>query len=192
MKILWRGEAGRKGTFFEGVEGWGVALEPLVRALSSLTKIEIRVENKENLVKSSRFKFVLLPGLLAERQPFLQKHSVSPRRPHTAAALLPHLLTSRTSSFNMPPAWAALPAPDVQEAALRQSVVLGGGRVVITSTQLSYFCLNYLQGKEAVGREGSRGSVLSPTRIDSTRSEKSKPVKKKNHFLFFLSFLSLP
>lgn len=30
-------------------------------------------ENKENLVKSSRLRFVLLPGPSAERQPFLQK-----------------------------------------------------------------------------------------------------------------------
>lgn len=64
--------------------------------------------------------------------------------------------------------------------------------MVITSTRLAYFRLNYLQEKEAFGGEGSRGSVLSPTRIHSTRSEKSKPIKKNNHFLFFLSFLSLP
>lgn len=60
-------------------------------------------ENKENLVKSSRLRFVLLPGPSAERQPFLQKRSGSPRRAHSCGrpaspADVPHSRPQRATS----------------------------------------------------------------------------------------------
>lgn len=45
-------------------------------------------------------------------------------------------------------------------------------------------------GRKRFGGEGTLGSVFNPTLIDSSQSEKSKPVKKRNHFLFLPLFLS--
>lgn len=69
---------------------------------------------------------------------------------------------------------------------------LGGGGGGNYQHMIILFCLNYLQRQKAVGRGGDLRSVLSPTRIDSTQSKKSKPIKKKNCFLSFLSFFPTP
>lgn len=101
----------------------------------------------------------------------------------------PHLQMPHASQPSFPPAWAPVTATATSgRTALQESLVWGEGVVVITSTWLFYFVWIIYNGRKQLGGEGTLGSVFNPTCIDSTQSEKNKPIKKKNHFLSFLSF----